>query len=186
MRRPARQWVLAIILGAILASVYAGLVGLRILYPMRFTETVLSFSAEYDLDPAVVSSVIRAESRFKPEAVSPRGAIGLMQVMPSTGEWIALQLGLPGYQTTDLYDPHRNIEFGTWYLATLLERFGDVPTALQGYNAGPSNADRWRASGEAPYPETAAYVDRVLKAIPVYRFYLRFPMILRITPSIVL
>ena len=174
------------ILGAILGTVYAGLVGLRILYPMRFTETVLSFSAEYGLDPAVVSSVIRAESRFKPEAVSPRGAIGLMQVMPATGEWIASQLGLLSFRTDDLYDPQHNIEFGTWYLATLIDRFGDVSTALQGYNAGPSNADRWRDGNETPYAETAAYVDRVLRAIPVYRFYLRFPVVLRITPSIML
>ena len=186
MRRPARRWVLVILLGALLGAAYAGLIGLRVLYPMRFTEIVLSRAAEHGLDPAFVASVIRAESRFKPGAVSPQGAIGLMQIMPTTGEWIATQIALSGYRIDDLYDPHRNIQLGTWYLATLLDRFGDASTALQAYNAGPSNADRWRATGESPYPETAAYVDRVLNAIPVYRFYLRFPGVLRITPSIAL
>ena len=186
MRCPARQWILLITIGCLLACAYAGLLGLRVLYPIRFVGSLVELSDRQGLAPELVAAVIRAESRFKPEAVSPRGAIGLMQIMPSTGEWIADQLGVTGITTDDLYDPERNMTFGTWYLATLLDRFGNVPTALQAYNAGPTNAELWRSTGEAPFPETAAYVDRVLQAVPVYRFYLRFPVIVRITPSLAL
>lgn len=184
MRRPARRWILLIAIGCLLLVAYAGLVGLRILYPIRFVDSLVELSESEGLDPALVASIVRAESRFKPKAVSPRGAIGLMQIMPTTGEWIAEQIGVSTATTEELFEPRRNMAFGTWYLASLLDRFGDISTALQAYNAGPTNAERWRSTDESPYPETAAYVNRVLRAVPVYRFYLRFPAFLRITPAL--
>ena len=184
MRRTVPRWVVLTTLMLGLALAYAGLVGLRVLYPMRYAGILIECAEKYKLEPAFVASVIRAESRFKPNAVSPKGAIGLMQIMPATGAWIAEQIGDDSFATEDLYDPQLNVEFGTWYLASLLARFSEAHVALQAYNAGPSNAERWLIGEGEPFPETAAYVDRVMASTPVYRFYLRFPSVLRITPSL--
>lgn len=184
MRQPVLRRAFIFSPIVILCLVYAGLVGLRVLYPMRFDGAIHVWSQERTLDPALVASVIRAESRFRPAAVSPRGAIGLMQIMPETGIWLAAQIGIETFSADDLLDPDVNIRFGTWYLKYLVDRLGSLETALQAYNAGPTNAERWRSDNNAPFPETAVYVDRVLAAVPVYRFLLRAPIVLRITPSL--
>jgi soluble lytic murein transglycosylase-like protein len=98
--------------------------------------------------------VVEAESSFLPDAVSPVGAVGLAQVMPSTARW----LGKAG----DLTDPDRNLEAGAAYLSRLLDRFdGDIPMALAAYNAGPAAVSRY--GGVPPYRETRAYVRKVLR-----------------------
>lgn len=104
------------------------------------------------LDGLLVAAVIEAESGFNPYALSPRGAEGLMQVMPST----------PGYpEGTGAYDPRVNIDLGTRYLHHLLRRFdGDLVLALAAYNAGPGAVERFQ--GVPPYRETRHYVTRVL------------------------
>ena len=184
MRQPALRRTFIFSPVIILCLIYGGLVGLRVLYPMRFEGAIHVWSQERVLDPALVASVIRAESRFRPTAVSPRGAVGLMQIMPETGIWLASQVGIEAFSVDDLRDPEVNIRLGTWYLKYLVDRFGDLEVALQAYNAGPTTAERWRSDNAAPFPETVAYVDRVLTAVPVYRFLLRAPIVLRITPSL--
>lgn len=107
----------------------------------------------HQIDPDFINSVIRAESGFHQNAVSRKGAQGLMQLMPGT----ASQLGV-----SDPFDPHANVEGGTKYLRELLEKYNfDVPKALAAYNAGPNRVDRYR--GVPPYYETQAYISRIIR-----------------------
>jgi hypothetical protein len=109
-------------------------------------------SAEYHLDPDLVNSVIHAESGFNAHAVSPKGARGLMQLMPDTGN----QLGV-----RDAFDPQANVDGGSRYLRELLERYNfDLVKALAAYNAGPQRVDQYR--GVPPFRETRAYVARIV------------------------
>jgi len=116
-------------------------------------QVVSAASARYRLDPDFVSSVIKAESGFNVRAISPKGAQGLMQLMPGT----ASQLGVG-----NVFDPQANVEGGTRYLRELLERYNfDLVKALAAYNAGPQRVERF--GGVPPYYETRAYVARVVR-----------------------
>jgi soluble lytic murein transglycosylase-like protein len=116
-------------------------------------QVVNDASGRYRLDPDLVTSVIKAESSFNAHAVSPKGARGLMQLMPGT----ASQLGVP-----NAFDPQENVEGGTKYLRELLERYNfDMVKALAAYNAGPEKVERF--GGVPPYYETRAYVARIVK-----------------------
>jgi hypothetical protein len=116
-------------------------------------EVVNTASGRYRLDPDLVNSVIKAESGFNVRAVSPKGARGLMQLMPGT----ASQLGVP-----NAFDPQANVEGGTKYLRELLERYDfDLVKALAAYNAGPHRVEQF--GGVPPYYETRAYVARIVR-----------------------
>lgn len=115
-------------------------------------DVVNSASATYHLDPDLVNSVIHAESGFNAHAVSPKGARGLMQLMPGT----ASQLGV-----NDAFDPQSNVTGGSRYLRELLERYNfDLVKALAAYNAGPERVEQYR--GVPPFRETRAYVARIV------------------------
>lgn len=117
------------------------------------SQVVSDASGRYRLDPDLVNSVIKAESDFKVRAVSPKGAQGLMQLMPGT----AAQLGVP-----NAFDPQANVNGGTRYLRELLERYNfDLVKALAAYNAGPQRVEQF--GGVPPYYETRAYVARIVK-----------------------
>ena len=119
----------------------------------NLNDVVNSVSSQYHLDPDLVASVIRAESGFNPHAVSPKGARGLMQLMPKT----ASQLGVP-----NAFDPQSNVQGGTRYLRELMERYNfDIVKALAAYNAGPQRVEQYR--GVPPYYETRAYVARIVR-----------------------
>ncbi len=116
-------------------------------------EVVNAASGRYRLDPDLVNSVIKAESGFNVRAVSPKGAQGLMQLMPGT----ASQLGVP-----NAFDPQANVDGGTRYLRELLERYNfDLVKALAAYNAGPQRVEQF--GGVPPFHETRAYVARIVK-----------------------
>ena len=122
-------------------------------HPLDLDEVVRTASGTYRLDPDLVTSVIRAESGFNVRAVSPKGAQGLMQLMPQT----ASQLGVQ-----NAFDPQANVEGGTRYLRELLERYNfDLIKALAAYNAGPRRVEQY--GGVPPYYETKAYVARIVR-----------------------
>jgi soluble lytic murein transglycosylase len=143
---------------------------LRARYPLEYDHIVRAYAEERDLDPALVAAMIYAESRFDPNVRSTAGAIGLMQILPDTGRFIAKSTGGDGFVVADLRNPDINVRYGTWLVAYLLDRYdGHVPTALAAYHAGPGNVDAWRESGgRVAFPETRAYVDEVLRVRGVY------------------
>jgi len=121
------------------------------LFTSRYNEEIDTTSASVGVDPALVRAVIHAESAFNPRALSPKGAQGLMQLMPAT----ARELGVSNAMAAD-----ENIRGGVSYLARMLERFnGDTTLATAAYNAGPTAVSRH--GGVPPYAETRAYVERV-------------------------
>jgi len=132
---------------------------LRTRYPLEYEQVIHAYSAERHLDPTLVAAVIYAESRFDPNVRSDAGAVGLMQILPETGKFIARSTGGTGFVEADLRDPDINVRYGTWLLDNLRARYdGDLATALAAYHAGPANVDEWRRAGSGiQFPETRAY-----------------------------
>ena len=154
---------------------------LQVVYPFPHRELVESRARELGLDPFLVAGIIRQESAFVPDIVSPAGAIGLMQVMPATGRQLAGRIGPRGFRTEALETPELNVHLGTRFLADLMRRYeGDIPLVLSAYNAGPSRANRWRRFPEAvdphrfteriPFAETRGYVKNVVRNRALYRW----------------
>ncbi len=142
----------------------------RIRYPLHYRPIVTGHARNYRIDPALLAAVIDAESKFRANAKSSSGAIGLMQLLPSTAHGIAVHTGGSRFETQDLYDPEINVRYGSWYLRHLLDKYGDERTALAAYNAGQDNVDRWMASGSGiRFSETRAYVARVEDLKQIYR-----------------
>jgi len=142
----------------------------RLWYPLRYEQIVRGHAHNYDLDPALLAAVIYQESKFKANARSSSGAIGLMQLLPDTAKGIAVHTGGNAFTVDDLYNPEINVRYGAWYLRHLLTKYGDERTALAAYNAGQDNVDRWRAAGEGiQFSETRAYVKRVEDLKTIYR-----------------
>jgi soluble lytic murein transglycosylase len=142
----------------------------RLWYPLHYSSIVRVHARNYDLDPSFLAAVIEQESKFRADAKSSAGAIGLMQLQPATAKGIAIRTGGSKFVLSDLYDPELNIRYGSWYLHHLLVKYGNERLALAAYNAGQQNVDRWRAAGEdVQFPETRAYIDRVLAARDDYR-----------------
>ncbi|MBL1209784.1 transglycosylase SLT domain-containing protein [Geminocystis sp. GBBB08] len=139
------------------------------LFPFHYEDLIVKWSQERKLNPFLVVSLIRQESRFEKEIKSPVGATGLMQIMPDTGKWIAPQINVTKYS---LIDPNDNIKMGTWYLNHTHETYnGNSLLAVASYNAGPGNVANWvkRYSLEdfdefvenIPFPETKGYIESV-------------------------
>jgi len=151
-----------------------------LVYPLKFRQEIQTASTRFDIEPGVIAAVIRAESGFREQSVSRRGAIGLMQLMPATAMWQAQKIGLD-VSEDDIFNPSINILVGTAYLRYLMNRFEDLRTVLIAYNAGEGKASKWlkaeslsterngrRVLLTSPYPETNAYVDKVLNSIRWY------------------
>lgn len=141
----------------------------RLRYPLRYEEIIKGHAENYRLDPQLVAAVIYQESKFEPDAVSASGAVGLMQLLPSTGQGIADRTGGNSWTPGDLLDPELNVRYGAWYLRHLLDKYGDEELALAAYNAGQTNVDRWREQGVGiQFPETRHYVARVQELKRIY------------------
>ena len=142
----------------------------RLWYPLRYGEIVRGHAQNYRLDPALLAAVIYQESKFKTNAKSDRGAIGLMQLLPATAKGIAARTGGSKFQVADLYDPEINVRYGSWYLRHLLDKYGSERVALAAYNAGQANVDSWRKRGIGiQFEETRDFVDRVEELKEIYR-----------------
>lgn len=144
------------------------------IYPATYREYIVKYSDEYEVDPYLVVAVIKAESKFKHNATSNYGAVGLMQLMPSTAVWIAGQLDDTGFSPSDLQQPECNIRYGSWYLHSLRDEFqGNEILMLAAYNAGRGNVMEWMKKygwdyrfddvESIPFQETKEYVKNVLK-----------------------
>jgi soluble lytic murein transglycosylase len=147
--------------------------------PLSDAAVIREQAADKHLDPALIAGVIYAETKFEPRT-SSAGALGLMQILPATASFIAHLSGGVRFTTSDLATPRINVAYGSWYLRYLLEHYeGDELLAVAAYNAGLANVDGWvaRARGEGrkltiadiPFPETRAYVQRVMRAQAEYR-----------------
>ncbi len=153
-----------------------------ILYPIKYKDTILLYSSKYNIKSNLIASLINAESSFNSDAVSKKGAIGLMQIMPSTAQWLAGKLEIE-YSEDLLFDPDYNIKIGTFYLAYLSTKFSDTKTMLCAYNAGEGVVLKWLEDEEyskdgetldkIPYTETQAYVKKVEKGLKIYEKKLR-------------
>ena len=142
----------------------------RLRYPLRYEAIVRGHAHNYRLDPALLAAVIYQESKFDAHARSSSGAIGLMQLLPDTAKGIAIHTGGSRFRVSDLDNPEINVRYGAWYLRHLLDKYGEVPTALAAYNAGQDNVDRWRANGQGiAFSETRHYVKRVEHLQELYR-----------------
>jgi soluble lytic murein transglycosylase len=149
--------------------------------PRAYEWLVVPAAKRYGLDPNLLLAVMRVESAYQKHIVSYAGAVGLMQIMPRTGQLIAHALGHDDFTPADLLDPDLNLEFAAWYLTSLIQRFdGHLPLAIAAYNGGPHNVRRWIQEGAAdapldvlleriPYTQTHRYVRKVLVHYEAYR-----------------
>jgi soluble lytic murein transglycosylase len=156
--------------------------------PRAYEWLAVPAANRYGLDPNVLLAVMRVESAYQKHIVSYAGAVGLMQIMPRTGQLIAHALGYDDFTPADLLDPRLNLEFAAWYLSSLIHRFdGRLPLAIAAYNGGPHNVRRWiqeSADGtpvdvlleRIPFTQTHRYVRKVLVHYEAYRQQRELPM----------
>ncbi|MGB5694053.1 MAG: lytic transglycosylase domain-containing protein, partial [Polyangiales bacterium] len=156
--------------------------------PRAYEWLVVPAANRYGLDPNLLLAVMQVESVYQKHIVSYAGAVGLMQIMPRTGQLIAQALGRDDFSPADLLDPSLNLEFAAWYLTSLIRRFdGSIPLAIAAYNGGPHNVRRWiQESAEdtpvdvllekIPFTQTHRYVRKVLVNYEAYRKQRELPM----------
>ena len=181
MVRTARMLTLALTLTALFS---AGMVYLRwLLREQRYNQIIEETSARYGVDKFLVKAVIRRESKFDPLAYGSHGEIGLMQIMPGTGDEWARETGQRNFGHGSLWLPKTNIEVGTWYLARALNHWQNmddpIPFALAEYNAGPGSVRRWLPAGAATtaeqfvgaitYPSVRHYIETILDYYQDYK-----------------
>ena len=140
----------------------------RVYYPLRYRSQIAESSGRHRVSPYLVAAIINAESGWKPERSSAAGAVGLMQVLPSTANDLAREGSVDAtrYPVAKLSDPAVNIEYGTAYVRFLVGRYHEIQTVLAAYNAGLRHADEWARKGgdirtAIEFPETKYYVLRV-------------------------
>jgi len=177
--RRIRKIILIIVIAIIIIVNFK--VILKNFFPLEYEKSIIEYSDMYNVDPNLVAAVINTESKFVVDASSSKGAIGLMQIMPDTGKWIAEKLELTNFKEEIIADPEMNIRMGTWYLKKLSNDFnGDYILTLAAYNGGPGNVTKWledekySSDGEnlhkIPFKETKSYVQRVRFNHKIYRY----------------
>ena len=163
--------ILSLLLAVIISS-FIFISSFYQIFPIKYKDTIVKYTKQYNLQPELISSLIYAESGFNKDAISGAGAVGLMQVLPSTATEIAEKIDKTEY---DLHNPNDNIEFGCYYLNYLLEYYkGDVVYALCAYNAGLNNVSYWNFNGDIekiPIKQTKNYVKKILKNQKIYELF---------------
>jgi soluble lytic murein transglycosylase len=149
------------------------------LFPKAYWDDLKRFSTQNELDPYLVASLIRQESEFNPNAISHANAVGLMQLLPVTGKKVAKDVKLHHFNASQLYTPAVNLQLGTRYFKTMVDKFGSFEYALAAYNAGSDRVEDWLAQGKyrdpqefvesIPFTETREYVQAILRNANVYK-----------------
>ncbi len=153
----------------------------KLVYPIHYQEEIILNAKEYNVDPYLILSIIQVETRFQPDKVSKKGAMGLMQLMPNTAAWIIEEGKFPEKFLQQTFEPSVNIELGTWYLSKLLSKYNhNLVMVIAAYNAGPGNVDKWIQDGiwdgsyeqvqNVPIGETRHYVQRVVHYFEQYQW----------------
>lgn len=152
----------------------------RLAYPAHYADLIAAEAQRYGYDPLLQLALIWEESYFDAMATSPLGALGLSQILPETGSYIAGQLGWPSYDAGALYRPETAVPFGAYFLDQQLDRYdGNVAAALAAYNAGPGFADAWAQQETDDYdrlleiidfPESQRYIKQIYITHSIYRF----------------
>ncbi len=148
----------------------------KYIYPLAYKEEVSLYSQEFDVPNTLIYSIIKVESGLIKSAKSEKGAIGLMQLTPSTAQYIASLLNEKDY---DLYNENVNIRFGTFYIKYLLDKFENPSTAIVAYNAGEGNVRRWLKNKEysldgktlenIPFNESKNYLEKIKETFTKYQ-----------------
>ena len=151
----------------------------KLIYRQDYSEYVEKYAKENNIDSLLVYAIIKAESNFNDDAVSNKGATGLMQLMNETAEEVAQNESIEFVSNDSLYNPEINIQIGVTYFANLLEIFGNVAIALAAYNAGMGTVQSWiddgiiKADGSdienIPYKDTNMYVRKILNDYEIYK-----------------
>lgn len=174
MRKPRRKrWFALVLVILVLILFYQSDWMGRMIYPIRYREEIEVASANVGVDPYLVAAVIRVESNFRPDRESSKGAMGVMQVMPDTAQWMFERENFGSYRLKDLSKPELNIQVGTAYLGLLHQQFQyDQVKAVASYNAGPGNVNKWlsnevwdgrlETADDIPFGETRRYVNKVM------------------------
>ncbi len=177
--RSQRRWLALL---AVLVAVLLGgwrlwntdAVQMRFVYMWDYQQDIITYSEKNNVDPFLIAAIIKNESNFKHKAVSGVGAVGLMQIMPDTGRWIAEQMGLADYKDSDLYQTRTNIRMGCWYVGELEHEFRhNLVLLMIAYNAGRGQTHDWMQENgwdydfndikAIPYADTREYVAKVLQ-----------------------
>ena len=147
-------------------------------YKLEYAEYVKKYANEYNVDEYLIYAIIKAESNFEPDAVSHRGAKGLMQLMYSTAEDIAKRINV-NLNEDNILEPDININLGTKYISMLIQKYNNTNLALAAYNAGSGNVDGWIEKGtlksdgsdieNVPITETNNYVRKILRDYEIYK-----------------
>lgn len=148
----------------------------KFIYPLKYSEYVEKYAEEYNIDKYLVYSVIKAESKFRADAESHKGAKGLMQIGDTTAKWAETEIGI---DSTKMFEPETNIKTGCWYLQRLYKEFGNRDLVIAAYNGGSGNVRKWLETHEysrdgerlhnMPFKETQNYVDKVNKNYEKYK-----------------
>ena len=149
----------------------------RNIEPVKYQPEIDKYAEEFSLEPELLAAIIYVESRFDKYSLSPKGAVGLMQLMPSTAFWIAEELGYKNFRLEDLEEVELNIKFGSWYFSYLQQKFdNNLIKSIAAYNAGESNVRSWIKAGwdgnieeKLPYQETDNFVRRVISTKEYYK-----------------
>lgn len=166
--------IIAIIL--VLAGILRSII-IKINYPQKYSEYVEKYAKEYNVEKELIYAMIKAESNFKEDAISNKKALGLMQILESTANEVAEELGIE-VTKDEILNSEINICLGTKYISNLIEKYGNIQLAVAAYNAGIGNVDNWIEKGtiqedgadleNIPFKETNNYVRKILRDYEIY------------------
>ncbi len=153
----------------------------RLIYPIKHEKYIIKYSSYYNIDPLLVASIIRVESKYYKNAESSKGARGLMQISRITGQWAGEEIGIKNYSYDLLFNPEINIMIGCWYLNKLKQQFNNkFILVIAAYNGGSGNVTKWLSNekytknGEElihiPFNETDQYVKKVQRTYKIYNY----------------